>query len=273
MTTFTQAQAAPLKEIQKFIWSQGDFEQLAREVMPAAEALVEACGVESGERVLDVAAGTGDAAVAAARRGAVATASDITPRMIELGRARTGAEGVEVDWVEADAEALPFEDGSFDRVLSCFGAMFAPRPQAAAAELFRVARPGATIGLATWLPVGYVGRLIATVSSHMPAPPEGVPSPIDWGVDGVVRERLDGLAAGVLVERREVTTEHPSVEAMCEFQLSHAGPLVAARMALGDRFEALAAEVRSLIGELNEATDGSARVTSGYLLIVATKPA
>ena len=219
--------------------------------------------------MLDVAAGDGNAAVAAARRGARVVASDLTPSMVELGRARCEAEGLPIEWVEADAEALPFADARFDRVLSCFGAMFAPRPQVTAAELFRVLRPGGVVALANWTPESFIGRAIAATAALMPPPPEGVPAPTDWGVEGVVRERLADLASDVRVERRSVAMTHPSVDAMLEFQRLHNGPFVAASMVLGDRFPELVATLRGVLAELNLATDGTARIESDYLLVTA----
>jgi SAM-dependent methyltransferase len=268
----TTTDTAPLKEIQKFIWSQGSYEHLARQVMPVAEALVDACGIARDDEVLDVAAGTGNVAVAAARRGARVVASDITPHMVELGRARCADAGLTVDWREADAEALPFADASFDAVLSTFGAMFAPRPEVAARELFRVVRPGGCVGMANWPPESFVGRALALISSYMPPPPEGIARPTAWGVEATVRERLAGLADDVALERRTVLVEHPSVDAMFDYQRANTGPLVAASMALGERFAELAAEMRALIAELNEATDGTVRIPFVYLLIVARAP-
>ena len=142
----------PIKDIQKVMRSLGDYRELARQFEPTAVALVEACGVGPGIEVLDVAAGTGNLAVAAARRGARVVASDLTPRMVELGRERSAAEGLDIEWREADAEDLPFDDGRFDVAASSFGAQFAPRPQVAAAELFRVVSSGGTVGMANWTP-------------------------------------------------------------------------------------------------------------------------
>ena len=260
---------APLKEIQKFIWGQGDYAALAREGMQAAEALVDASAVAAGHAVLDVAAGNGNVATAAAQRGARVVACDLTPRMVELGRARSEAEGQSVAWAEADAEALPFADASFDRVLSCFGMMFAPRPEVATAELFRVLRPGGIVALANWTPGSFIGRAVAAVSSFMPPPPDGVPAATEWGVEEVVRERLGAHAMDVRVERRSVTMVHASVDAMLEFQRRNNGPCIAATMMLGDRAPELLAALREVIAELNVATDGSARVESDYLLVTA----
>ena len=265
----TTTDVTPLKEIQKFIWSQGDYAALAREGMQAAEQLIDAAGVAAGHDVLDVAAGNGNVAIAAARRGAGVVACDLTPKMVELGLARSEAEGQTVEWVEADAEALPFADASFDRVLSCFGAMFAPRPEVATAELFRVLRPGGVVALANWTPGSFIGRAVATVSSFMPPPPEGVPAATEWGVEEVVRERLGSSAADVRVERRSVAMIHPSVDAMLEFQRRNNGPCIAASMVLGDRARELMSALREVIVELNRAKDGSAYVESDYLLVTA----
>lgn len=261
---------APLKERQRQVWSQGHYDRLASEVMPVAEALAEAAGVAAGERVLDVAAGTGNAAVAAARRGARVVASDLTPRMLELGRVRSEAEGLAIDWVEADAEALPFADGRFDRVLSSFGVMFAPRPELAAGELFRVVRPGGTVALANWTPESFPGRLLTLFAARMPPPP-GVPRPVEWGREEVVRARLRGLAAEVRVERRAVAMAHSSPEALLDFRLRNSSSLVVARETLGDRFADLVAEIGALIAELNLARDGSARLEAAYLQVVAAR--
>jgi SAM-dependent methyltransferase len=222
----------PVKVGQKLVWSLGDYRELARQFEPTAVALVEACGVGPGMEVLDVAAGTGNLAVAAARRGARVVASDLTPRMVELGRERSVAEGLAIEWREADAEDLPFDDGRFDVAASTFGAMFAPRPQVAAAELFRVVRSGGTVGMANMTPQGYLGRLIATAFSYGPPPPSGIPSPLAWGEPEVVRERFGELAGSVKVQTRMAPTRFDSKQAAREFQERYNGPLIALRNTL-----------------------------------------
>ena len=259
----TTIDVAPLKEIQKFIWSQGDFRRISNEATPVATGLVAAVGTRAGDRVLDVAAGTG----AAARLGAHVTASDLTPRMVEHGRARSEAEGLAVEWLEADVEALPFADAAFDRVRSCFGAMFALRPAVAAVELLRVTRTGRTVGLANWTPESFPGRTMGIVSSFMPPLPEGIPAPTDWGIEACVRERLGD---DVTITRRVMVMEHASVEAMFTFVTENLGPVVAARMALGERFNDVAARLREEIERMNLATDGSVRIESAYLEVVAS---
>ena len=262
----TTIDVAPLKEIQKFIWSQGDIRKLTAEATAAATDLAAAVGTQAGDRVLDDGAGTGSAAIAAARLGAIVTASDLTPRMVEQGRACTESAGLDVDWLEADVEALPFADGAFDRVISCFGAMFAPRPAVAAAELLRVTRPGGSVGMANWTPESFPGRTMAEVSSFMPPLPAGVPAPTLWGREECVRDRLGD---DVTITRRTVVMEHPSVDAMLAFVAQNLGPVVAARMALGDRFPELADRLRDTIAGMNVAADGSVRIESGYLEVVA----
>jgi ubiquinone/menaquinone biosynthesis C-methylase UbiE len=263
----------PVKDTQKRMWSLGDYRELARRDEQAAVALVEACAVEPGMEVLEVAAGTGNLAVAAARRGARVVASDLTPRMVELGQQRSAAEGLDIEWMEADAEDLPFDDGRFDVAASTFGAMFAPRPQVAAAELFRVVRPGGTVGMANWTPQGFLGRLIDVASGYGPAPPGGIPSPLLWGEPEVVRERLGELAASVELQPRMVPTRFDSTQAAREFQERYNGPLIALRNALPpERYDALMTELDQLTDQFNRATDGTVAIDEEYLQVVARKP-
>ena len=265
--------AQPVKDIQKLMWSLGDYRELARPFEPAAVALVEACGVEPGMEVLDVAAGTGNLAVAAARRGARVVASDLTPRMVELGRERSAAEGLDIEWLEADAEDLPFDDGRFQVVASTFGAQFAPRPQVAAAELVRVVSSGGTLGLANWTPQGFLGRQIDIASGYAPAPPGEIPSPLAWGEPVVVRERLEELAVSVEVQPRMVATRFDSKQAAREFQERYNGPLIALRNTLPpERYSALMTQFDELVDQFNRATDGTVAIDVEYLLVVARKP-
>ena len=263
----------PIKDIQKLMWSLGDYREVARQAEPVAVALVEACGVGPGMEVLDVAAGTGNVAVAAARRGARVVASDLTPRMVELGRERSAAEGLDIEWVEADAEDLPFDDGRFDVAASTFGAMFAPRPQVAAAELFRVVSSGGTVGLANWTPQGFFGRLIEISAGYAPAPPGGIPSPLLWGEPEVVRGRLADLAVSVELQPRMAPVRFDSKEAAREFQERYNGPLIALRNILPpERYGALMAQLDQLADQFNLATDGAVAIDAEYLLVVARKP-
>jgi SAM-dependent methyltransferase len=260
-----------IKQRQQHIWGLGDYSVLSRQLAPAAVELCDACAVSAGQEVLDVAAGDGNFALACAREGASVVASDFVPRMVELGRARTEAEGVDVEWVEADAEALPFEDARFDCAGSVFGAFLAPNHEVAARELFRVVRPGNTVGLTAWVPDGVFARLFALARRFSP-PPEGLPLPEEWGDEGTARARLEGLAAHVECERRTLTWTGASPEAL-EAELMETSPAyVAARQALtGEQFEELRAGTLDLLRELNAADDGSVRLETEYLVIVARK--
>ncbi len=185
-TTPTSTDAA-LKAKHRGMWALGDYPAVAADLIPdLGRVLVDACDVAAGQRVLDVAAGTGNAAIPAVRAGAEVVAADLTPELLEAGarlaaQALTPAERERLSWREADAEALPFEDASFDTVLSCVGVMFAPHHQRSADELLRVCRPGGTVGLLSWTPGGFIGRLLATVKPYLPPPPAGVQPPPLWG--------------------------------------------------------------------------------------------
>ncbi|HYP55207.1 MAG TPA: class I SAM-dependent methyltransferase [Solirubrobacterales bacterium] len=178
-----------LKAKHRAMWASGDSPSMVETfLLPLGPRLVEAAGIGPGMRVLDVASGTGNAAIPAAQRGAQVVASDLTPELFEAGRARAAAEGVELEWAEADAEDLPFEDASFDVVISSIGVMFAPQHQAAADELVRVCRPGGTIGLLSWTPEGMLGALFRAMGPFMPSPPPGAQPPPLWGSEEHLRE-------------------------------------------------------------------------------------
>jgi ubiquinone/menaquinone biosynthesis C-methylase UbiE len=261
-----------LKQRTRKAWSLGNYPELARLIEPAAREVVDACAVSPGQEVLDVAAGNGNAAVAAAREGAAVVACDLVPAMVELGRERSEREGLDIDWVEGDAEDLPFEGGRFDCVLSVFGAMLSPRPDRSASELFRVARPGGTVGMANWTPEGFQGRCFAIGNRHA-ALPEGVPPSSEWGRPDVVVERFGGLAARIDTELRTVRFEFESPEAMYEWFETNAGPARAARKALPpETYEAMKSETMDLVREMNTATDGSLAIDAEYLVVVARKP-
>lgn len=233
-------------------WSAGHYPAVAERLQLVAAELVAACAPVPGDRVLDVAAGTGNAALEAAGRGARVTASDITPAMLAFGRERTAAAGAEVEWHEADAQALPFPDGAFDLTMSVFGAIFAPDPVRAAAELARVTRPGGTLALAAWTPGGGNGRLGQIVRRHLPPSPApaGGPEPPDstlWGNPAVARARLEPHCEDLRLEERTLWWEFPSVEEAVAFYERNGAPFVVAREALGDAYPAMRAEVEELI--------------------------
>jgi SAM-dependent methyltransferase len=253
------------------IWDMGDYGPLSRRLEPAARELADACAVSAGQEVLDVAAGDGNFALACAREGASVVASDLAPGMVERGRARSAREGYEIEWIEADAEELPFEDARFDCVGSVFGAMIAPRPERVAAELFRVVRPGNAVGIAAWVPDGFFADLFA-VGRRFSPPPPGSPRAEQWGDETVVRERLAGFAARVEFERRALLWTADSPEAL-EAELGGSAPtFVAAREGLpADAFEELSRATLEPVRRHNQATDGTLRLDAEYLITVARK--
>ena len=253
---------------QRALWDAGDFAALSEYIADVGERLVERAGVEGGMSVLDVACGTGNAAIPAARTGARVTGLDLVPKLLEHGRAKAEAAGLEIEWVDGDAEQLPFDDASFDRVLSTFGHMFAPRHQRAADEMVRVCRKGGTIAICTWTPEGVAGRIFAASGSYMPPPPEFASPPILWGTEDYVREMFGAAATGFEFERHVNRIEWESVEGFADFFMDRFGPLVTARAVLGERFGELREEIVAIWEDANEATDGSLRLPQEYLLSI-----
>lgn len=263
---------AGAKERSRQVWGLGDYTRLAGLLEPAASTLVDACAVSAGQEVLDVCAGNGNFAVLAAREGAAVSAIDIAPHQVELGRARSEAEGLSIDWVEGDAEDLPFEDASFDCVGSVFGAMLTPQPEVVAREMFRVVRPGGTVGMANWTIDGFQARLFNLFASYSPVPAE-LPRPTDvWGTEDLVRRYLGDLAGSLTVERAPLRWETESAEAMVDSQAANAGPQAALRQVLPEeRWNELRGEVIELIESAAEPADGGIAVTGEFLVVVARK--
>lgn len=261
-----------IRERTRELWSMGDYSRIAPLTMPAAQELVDACAISAGQEALDVAAGSGNAAIAAAREGAAVVASDLTPALLELGRRRAQDEDLEIEWVEADAEALPFEDARFDCVTSVFGAMFAPRPELVAQELFRVTRPGNTVGMANWTPDGFPGRMFDINAEYVPPPPD-LPRPASaWGVEDAVRERFEGLAGSLDIERRSVRWEFASADEMADTFERGTGPSVALREALSQEQAAgLRRDLIALIHEFDLGSGDGVAVDCDYLLVVARR--
>jgi SAM-dependent methyltransferase len=255
------------------IWASGDYPKLAAElVAPLGPVLVEAIGVDPGDRVLDVAAGTGNAAIPAARTGATVVASDLVPELLERGRTLAAEQGVELEWREADAHAMPFSDNEFDVVMSCIGVMFAPFHQPAADEVVRVTKPGGRIGLINWTPEGDIGQLFATMKPYMPAPPPGAQPPPLWGQEEHVRALLGERVADVVTERRTLTVDHfADGAAFRDYFKAVYGPTIAAyRNNEGDtvRVAALDADIARLgDGFLR----GGTTMEWEYLLLTARK--
>jgi SAM-dependent methyltransferase len=233
------------------MWASGDYAKLAAElVAPLGPVLVEATGVDPGDRVLDVAAGTGNAAIPAAQTGASVIASDLCPELLDSGRALAAEQGVELEWREANAHALPFGDNEFDVVVSCIGVMFAPFHQQAADELVRVTKPGGRIGLISWTPEGYIGQLFATMKPYVPAPPAGAQPPPLWGQEDHVRALLGDRVTDVATKRRTLTVDHfPDGAAFRDYFKAVYGPTIAAYRNIEgdpDRVAALDADIARL---------------------------
>lgn len=266
-----EAAVSHMKQRSAEAWGLGDYGKIAELILPVSRALVDACAISAGQEVLDVAAGNGNLTVLAAEEGASVVASDFAPAQVELGKARTAAEGLDVEWVIADAEELPFEDERFDCAASVFGAMFAPRPERVASELFRVVKPGGTVGMANWGPYGSQGELFECMAKYGPQLPEGVPSPRDWGEEEIVQERLGPYAASLQLERVTTHWEFDSVEhAMQTF--GSAGPSAAVRAALSEEDQQrLLGEALDLLERHNRAADGRVVLEPEYLQVVARK--
>jgi SAM-dependent methyltransferase len=264
-----------IKQGQRMMWSTGNYPEVARRIESVAELLAERVGAAPGIEMLDVATGSGNVAIAAAQRGADVTGLDLTPELLEAARGRAAEAGLDIRFVEGDAEELPFESGSFDRVTSCFGVMFAPRHEQAASELTRVARPGGTIAVTAWTTDGLIGRTFGIVSSFMPQPPAELKPPVSWGVEDHVRELFGDSGAELSLERRTVTFSHDSPESWLDYDERILGPAIMARAALEPqgRYGELREQMIQLYRDANEAEDGTFRANAEYLLTVARMPA
>lgn len=261
-----------LKTRLKATWESGDYEQIAKSYEKGAAEFVERLNIQPGEKYLDVACGTGNTAIPAAKKGAIVTASDIAAHWLEEGRVRAENEGVELTFEEGDAEDLPYEDGSFETVVTMFGAMFAPRPEKVAAELTRVCRSGGRIAMANWTLNGFVGQMFKTIGAHVPPPP--MPSPILWGDEATVRERFKDGIADLQLNRRMITFYFPfSPEESVEHFRKFYGPTQKAFAALTDeeKQNALRRDLEKLWRDKNEATDGTTVYQGEYLEVIATR--
>jgi SAM-dependent methyltransferase len=271
MTTPQTPDLATIKGRQQKAWSSGDYGKVGVTLLIMAEQLVEAADLQPGHKVLDVASGNGNAALAAARRFGEVTTLDYVPMLLEEGRQRAEAEGLPIDFLEGDAENLPFEDASFDVVLSTLGVMFAPDQDKAASELLRVVKPGGTIGMVNWVPDSYIGELFKTIGKYVPPPP-GVKPPFRWGTEEGLDELLDGGIGSLQTRRRTLVWRFPSARHHVEFMREYYGPLNKAFGALDEEGQnALEQDLTSLAERYNHSENGTALLHADYLEVVATR--
>ncbi|WP_036264678.1 class I SAM-dependent methyltransferase [Methylocapsa aurea] len=269
-TTPATIDLAAIKSRQQAAWASGDYAIIGTSLQIVGEMLCEAVDLRSNQRVLDVAAGNGNATLAAARRFADVVSTDYVGALLERGRERAKADRLPVTFQEADAEALPFADASFDVVLSTFGVMFTPNQQQAASELMRVCRPGGKIGMANWTPGSFIGQLFKTIGKYVPPAP-GVKSPALWGSMAHL-ETLFGSSATVAAKSRNFVFRYKSPEHWVETFRSYYGPIVKAFAAIDpEAREALEADLYALLDKFNVAEDGALVVPSEYLEAVITK--
>lgn len=269
-TTPTTIDLSVIKNRQKVAWASGDYAVIGTTLQIVGETLCEAVDLRSGQRVLDVAAGNGNATLAAARRFAEVVSTDYVGVLLERARTRAEAERLPVSFREADGEALPFADNSFDVVLSTFGIMFTPNHEQAAKELIRVCRPAGKIGLTNWTPESFIGKLFKTIGKYIPPAP-GVRSPVFWGSKGHL-DTLFGSQAKVAAESRNFVFRYKSPQHWLEIFRTYYGPVLKAFDAIDeDAREALQADILGLLDEFNVAKDGTLVVPSEYLEVIITK--
>jgi SAM-dependent methyltransferase len=269
--TASEPNYTAIKQKQQATWASGDFAVVGTTLQIVGESLAEAADVRADERVLDVAAGNGNATLAAARRFARVTSTDYVPALLDKGRERARAEGLAVRFQEADVEELPFPDASFDVVLSTFGAMFAPDHARTAREMMRVLHSGGRLGMANWTPDGFIGRLFKVIGMHV-SPPAGLKSPAMWGSEAYLAELFGAAAANIRCERRNFNFRYRSPSHWVQVFRDYYGPTHKAFAALDTAGQqALERDLRTLLTELNVAGDASLVVPAAYLEIVITK--
>jgi SAM-dependent methyltransferase len=264
-----------LKDKHRAMWALGDYPALAVDIIPGlGQILVTACGVRAGDRVLDVAAGSGNAAIPAARAGARVVASDLTPELLAAGERHAAQQGIELEWRQADAEALPFGDGQFDVVMSCLGVMFAPHHQASADELVRVCRPGGIVGLLNWTPEGFIGEMFAAMKPYASPPPPGAQPPPMWGREDHVRALLGDRVRDVSVRRETVRIGlFARPEDFRDYFKARYGPTIAAYRNIADDPARTAALDRELadLARRHDHGAGTTVMDWEYLLLTARK--
>jgi len=261
-----------LKQRMKSGWMAGDFGRIARYSAKTAEEFVERLNVRSGIEVLDVACGTGNVAIPAARKGALVHGSDIATNLLQQARERAASEGLQATFQEGDAEQLPYADQSFDLVVSMFGAMFAPRPERVAAELTRVCRRGGVVAMANWTPEGFAAKFLAMGARYVP-PPEGVPPAVLWGSEPVVRQRLDAYCSSIQTTRRIADFDFPlAPREAVQFFRDYFGPVQIIFSRLGPEGQAAyASDLEKLWSDHNESAAGGTLVRNEYLEVIATR--
>ena len=271
VTTQLQPDLTAVRSRQQATWSSGDYAVIGTTLSITGELLCEAVDLRPGQRVLDVAAGNGNATFAAARRWGDVTSTDYVAALLDRGRARAAAERLPVTFQEADAEDLPFADSSFDVVLSIFGVMFTPNQEQAAQELLRVCRPGGTIGLANWTPDGFIGHVFRTIGKYVP-PPSGVKSPALWGTEQRLRELFGAGISELTITRRFFVFRYRSAQHWLDVFRTYYGPLLKAFAALDTEGQAsLACELTELLQRFNQGGTDTLAVPSEYLEVVATR--
>jgi Methylase involved in ubiquinone/menaquinone biosynthesis len=268
----TQPEMESLKTRLKSMWMAGDFGQIANVIQAGADEFIASLGLKPGNRVLDVACGSGNLAIPAARTGARVTGVDIATNLLEQARARAEAEGLTIQFDEGDAESLPYDDAAFDVVITMFGAMFAPRPELVSSELVRVCEPGGLIAMANWTPAGHIGQMFKITGKHVPPPPT-MPSPIKWGEEETVRERLTNGITDLKLTSRMCAFKFPfSPAEVVEFFRMYYGPTQRAFGALDENAQsALRKDLEQLWSDNNKATDGTTHVDAEYLEVLATR--
>jgi SAM-dependent methyltransferase len=268
------ALADELRQRARATWSAGDWDRVARTVTSVGALVLDRADVDAGHDVLDVGTGTGgNVAIPAALRGARVVGLDVTPELFDRARERAGEAGVDVEWVEGDAQELPFEDARFDRVISTFAAMFAPDHARTAAELVRVCRPGGRIVMTTWVNDGFAGEMFNLSGRFLPAPPEGVQPPQRWGVESHVVDMFGAAGATPVISRETVEFEFASVQAAVDEYAHDFGPYVVARGVLEPqgRWDAFIGEFAEMIARFNVARDGTATIRSDYFLVTVER--
>ena len=256
---------------QQATWATGDLHELARQMLPVSESLVAACDPRAGQRVLDVACGSGNAALVAARRYCDVSGLDFVPSLLDRARQRPAAEGTPIDFQVGDAQALPYPDAHFDVVLSVFGVMFAPDQERAANELLRVCRPGGRIGLCCWIPEGFGGGFCRIVAQYVPPPP-GLKPPPRWGTETGLRELLGSGTSSITAQKWVTSQYYRSINHAMEVYSTYVGPVSRALEMLDeDNRASLRRDIRAFLETCNRATDGTAEIEGEYLQIVATR--